>query len=289
MKVKRIKKVAIFILICFMIVFGLIYFDNNTLQISDYNISSTKLDKAFDGFKILQLSDLHSKQFGNDNRKLIRRINDEKPDIIVMTGDMINTSDDNFNVFLELSKNLVQKYELYYIVGNHEQIINSHRLIQNLKNIGVKVLDSERIKIERGNSFINLYGMWFSVKYYKNANNLEEQNINYDLATMQKAIGVSDPSEYNILLTHNPLYYSTYSQWGADLTLSGHVHGGIIRLPFYKGLLSPERTWFPEYDAGQFNSGKSIMIVNRGLGNEVIIPRVLNRPEITVMTLKVTN
>jgi len=285
MKIGLQKKITVFLTVM-IIISASLYFGNNTLQISQYTVSSVKLPADFDDFRILQLSDLHSKQFGSDSRRLIKRIDEEKPDIIVMTGDMINTSDDNSDVFIDLAKNLVRKYEVYYIVGNHEKIINSYRLLHDLENSGVTVLDNEKVRLERGKSFINLYGLLFSIKYYKNVNNPDEKNIFYDLAAMEEATGVSDPGEFNILLTHNPVYFSTYSQWGADLTLSGHIHGGIIRIPFMGGLLSPDRTLFPKYDAGQFNSGQSVMIVNRGLGNELIIPRIFNRPEITVITLK---
>ena len=283
---KRIIKLIICLFIISIFIFGFLYFENDTLQISNYVVSSTKLPSDFNNFKILQLSDLHSKEFGYENQKLIKKIDNEKPDIIVMTGDMLNTSDDKYDVFLNLSKKLAQKYKVYYVVGNHEEIVNPFRIMEELKNIGVTVLDNEKVKIKRGKSFIYLYGMWFRVIYYKNENNSEEKNIFYDLDTMQKAVGVSDPNAYNILLTHNPIYFATYSKWGADLTLSGHMHGGIIRIPFKGGVLSPERTLFPKYDAGRFNLGGKIMIVNRGLGNETIIPRIFNRPEITIITLE---
>ncbi|GAB6172501.1 metallophosphoesterase [Paradesulfitobacterium aromaticivorans] len=285
MKTSRIKRPTIILLATILGLFGFIYFSNNTLQISKYTVDSMKLPTDINYYKILQLSDLHSKQFGQGNRRLLQKIDDEKPDIIVMTGDMINTSDDNFDTFLKLAQNLAQKYKVYFIVGNHEQIINNYRLSESLKNYGVTVLDNERVKLERGKSFINLYGMSFSLKYYKDKNNPYTKDIEYDLETMQKALGRSHASEYNVLLTHNPMYFPTYAQWGADLTLSGHVHGRVINIPFKGGLLSPERVIFPEYYAGSYLIENKEMIVNWGLGNGNVGIRVFNRPEISVITL----
>lgn len=273
----------------FLIILGLILFSNNTIGITRYVIKSAKIPTEFNNCKIIQLSDLHSKEFGNDNWRLIQKIDNEKPDIIVMTGDMINTSDDNYHAFMKLSQNLAQRYKVYFIVGNHEQILSDPHIVISLKNYGVTVLDNEKVRIEKGNSFINLYGMWFKLKYYKNKNAPDSKDIYYDLDTMQKALDASNPTEFNVLLTHNPMYFPTYAQWGADLTLSGHVHGGIINIPFKGGLLSPEREFFPEYYGGSYQIQNKGMIVNRGLGNGNVGIRVKNQPEICLISLSNQN
>ena len=288
MKLVRKKKTIVFLVIV-LIIIGALYYGNNTVEISRYQIYSTRLPAEFDNFKILQLSDLHSKQFGNENWRLLRIINKEKPDIIAMTGDMVSTSDDNYETFYELSRNLAKRYKVYYIVGNHEQILMDDRIIHFLESNGVTVLDNEKVKIEGKNSSINLYGLWFNLKYYKDMNDPYTKDLYYDLNAMQKTLGIPNTKEYNILLTHNPMYFPTYAQWGADLTLSGHVHGGVIIIPFKGGLLSPERDFFPEYYGGLYSIEERKMIVNRGLGNGKFGIRIFNRPEVSVITLSNEN
>lgn len=288
MKLVRKKKTIVFLVIV-LIIIGALYYGNNTVEISRYQIYSTRLPAEFNNYKILQLSDLHNKQFGNENRRLLRIINKEKPDLIAMTGDMVSTSDDNYETFYELSRNLAKRYKVYYIVGNHEQILMDDRIIHFLESNGVTVLDNEKVKIEGKNSSINLYGLWFNLKYYKDMNDPYTKDLYYDLNAMQKTLGIPNTKEYNILLTHNPMYFPTYAQWGADLTLSGHVHGGVIIIPFKGGLLSPERDFFPEYYGGLYSIEERKMIVNRGLGNGKFGIRIFNRPEVSVITLSNEN
>ncbi|HHY25414.1 MAG TPA: metallophosphoesterase [Desulfitobacterium dehalogenans] len=285
MKFNRKKKIKPFLIVVLIMIIGALYFGNNTVGVSRYQISTTRLPAEFNNFKILQLSDLHSKQFGRESWRLIRIIDKEEPDIIVMTGDMVNTSDENYDVFYQLSADLAKRYKLYYIAGNHEQILMDYRIIQFLNSNGITVLDNEGVKIEKGNDHINLYGLWFNLKYYKDRNDPYTKDLYYDLDTMQETLGSSNSNEYNILLTHNPMYFTTYAKWGADLTLSGHVHGGIVMIPFKGGLLSPERDFFPEYYGGIYSIEDRSMIVNRGLGNGNFGIRVFNKPEISVITL----
>ncbi|MEG1254800.1 metallophosphoesterase [Clostridium sp.] len=265
-----------------------IYCDNNMLTISRYNIVSTKIPSSFKGFKILQLSDLHSKSFGKGNDRLIKIIETENPDIIVMTGDMINSRDNNFDIFLNLANNLANSYKVYFILGNNEQKLDMDKndfLMKKLKEFGINILNNRKVKLTKGTDIINLYGMWFSLSYYRDVNSEYSKDTYFKEENMKNILGVSKEKEYNILLTHNPLYFDTYEKWGADLVISGHIHGGLIRLPFVGGLLSPERKFFPKYSAGEYSIGSSKLILNRGLGSKVIIPRVFNRPEISVITL----
>ena len=283
MKFYRKKKTIVF-LVFVILILGRLYYDNNTVGITRYEISSFKLPEEFHGYKILQLSDLHSKKFGKDNQRLLQLIDKEKPDIIVMTGDMVSSTDDSYDVFYTLVEKLTAKYPVYYIVGNHEQILHDYRINEFLENNGVTILDNEKLTLEKGQGKVNLYGLWFNLKYYKDNSNPYTKDIYYDLTTMAETLESPDSEEYNILLTHNPLYFPTYAQWGADLTLTGHVHGGLIIIPFKGGLLSPERDFFPEYYGGIYSLEESKMIVNRGLGNSFAF-RFLNRPEISVVTL----
>ncbi len=243
----RIKNTLIVMFLLVIIATVRIYFDNNSLEVSQYIVKSNKIPTAFKGFKIILLSDLHSKSFGNSNDELIKKITSENPDIVVMTGDMVNSIDTDFEVFINFAKRISNTYNTYYVVGNHEQRLSDDKrkaLIDNLNEIGVIVLDNERVTITRGTDSINLYGLWFNPRYYKGLNNEYTKDVFFGAEQIRTILGNLDNDSYNILLTHNPLYADAYSDWGADLTLSGHIHGGMIRIPFLGGLLSPERRFF---------------------------------------------
>jgi predicted MPP superfamily phosphohydrolase len=277
-------------------IFMFFSFQTKYLQITEYNVSSAKIPEEFSGFRILQLSDLHSKQFGENNEFLIKRIKELNPDIIVATGDMINSTNDDGKVFYDLAKNLVKYFKIYYIKGNHEQIaefkaweVDSHwfdAYMGKLEELGVVVLNNHKAEITHKNATINLYGLDISLRLYRG-----EYTATYDgeksieVSNIEKALGACEGGKYNILLTHNPAYFSVYSAWGADLVLTGHVHGGAVRIPFIGGLLSPERSFFPKYNAGKYGLNRSKMIVSRGLGESTIKLRVFNPPEIIMITL----
>lgn len=265
-----------------------LYYGNNHIEISTYNISSSRIPKAFNGYKILQLSDLHSKSFGMDNRKLIEIIDKEKPDIIVMTGDMVNSYDNEFHSFLDLAEKL-KSYKVYFVEGNNETKLPKEKnieLMKAMREVGIKILRNSKITIVREESVINIYGLWCDLCYYKEIKSDYRKDTYFQRNNIEKALGYCDRKKFNILLAHNPLYFDTYAKWGADLTLSGHVHGGVIRIPGVGGLLSPERRFFPKYSEGQYDIDESKLIVNRGLGSKPLLPRVLNRPEISVVVLQ---
>ena len=257
------------------------------IDVSKYNITSEKIPDAFNGYKILQLSDLHNTSFGENNSKLLKKIEEINPDVIVMTGDMVNSKTTNFNKFYSFSKTLAKKYNTYYIMGNHELRLsgkNQLDIIQKLTSFGVKVLNNKQINLSKGNESISLYGIHQPLFCYKNALKTTEE-IEFTLEHMQHLFPIIDNNTFNILLSHSPFDFKVFSEWGADLVLSGHVHGGLVRLPFVGGILSPERTFFPKYDAGEFSESSSKMVVSRGLGNGTINLRIFNNPEICVITL----
>ncbi len=286
------KKISLSILVSIIIIVIFIaIISNTTLVAHQYSLDYKNLPDSFDGFKIVLLSDLHSKQFGKGNKNLIETIDRQSPDIIVMTGDMINSTDKDYSAFISLAEKIAKKYSVYYVVGNHEQSISEYDLellYDELKNSGVIVLDNEKASVEKNNESINIYGMWFNLRYYSNQSNEYVKNNaeKYSLTTdkIRAILGDCNKDKLNILLTHNPIYFDYYCEWGADLTLSGHMHGGLIRLPFVDGIYSPERVFFPKYDAGLFSSGDRKMIVSRGLGNSMGF-RFLNCPELVVITL----
>jgi predicted MPP superfamily phosphohydrolase len=261
----------------------LIFLQNTLIEVSKYKIKSDKIPKEFNKFKIVHLSDFHSYGFFEDKFKLIEKINEEHPNIIVMTGDMVNKYDENFEKFLKLAEVLSKKYEIYYIIGNHEMRLKKDDLnyiIQKLKKFGIKVLNDEKITIIREKEFINIYGINIPLSYYKIVNKPTkvEEVIN-------SVLNKCNEKEYNILLAHNPLYFEEYSKQNVDLILSGHVHGGMIRLPFIGAVLSPERKFFPKYSSGVYEINNKKLLVSRGIGHSRPGIRLFNKREIVSITL----
>lgn len=281
---KRKKMIYIICLIVVVLFFVRLYIDHNLLRKTFYEIVSAKIPKEFDGYKILQLSDLHSKDFNGD---LLIKINEEKPDIIVMTGDMVSSNHVDYSVFFDLAQQLVKKYEVYYIKGNHEGRLESkkYEIIDSvLKSYGIKVLDNEKVILEKEHGHINLYGMWCNQRYYSRAD--EDKEYVVKEKTVTKLLGNSNKEEYNILLMHTPTYFPAYEKWGADLTLSGHVHAGLVRIPCFGGVFSPDRKLFPKYCYGKYEINDSKLIISAGLSRGETGFRLFNRPEIVIITLR---
>lgn len=254
------KKILITLLSVILILFFVrLYIDHNVIEISFLEITSNEISSSFDGYKILHISDLHSKEFGD---KLVNKIDEVSPDVIFMTGDMIKASKTDYTAFFNLVNKISPKYETYYIVGNHEQdlsIENMNKIIKHLEEKDVKILDNESVELISGNDTLNLYGLNYDNKYYIGDGELSKEKID-------NFIGEVDKTKYNILLAHNPRHFEAYADWGADLTLSGHVHGGMVRLPFIGAVFSPDRFLFPEYSKGLYEIEDSKLIVSRGLG-----------------------
>ena len=159
---------------------------------------------------------------------------------------------------------------------------------KQLKSKNIISLENEKVKIQIGNDFINIYGLVVPYKYYPYLfnKNYKNKKLDFNKNDIEKQLGKINNKEYNVLLAHTPFFFEGYSNWGADLVLAGHVHGGIIRLPIKGGLLSPNREFFPKYDLGEYNIDKSTMILTKGLGGSRMIPRVNCKPEIVEITLK---
>ncbi|MBR5451400.1 MAG: metallophosphoesterase [Clostridia bacterium] len=249
-------------------------------------MESGKIPTEFSGYKMLLVTDFHSAEFGIDNSRLVRKIKEVNPDVVLLGGDMVNSQEDDGAVFLSLCDRIASDFETYYIFGNHELIQGEdfcHSLESKLQNVGVNCLNNKSTTLKKGNSEISLYGLWFNLRYYQSAD--AEEKYDFEISSAETLLGKSSDG-FNILLTHSPTYFDTYSEWGADLTLAGHMHGGMIRLPFSGGVFSPEKDFFPEYDAGLFENGENKMIVSRGLGNGHAGFRVFNPPEIVIIELK---
>lgn len=261
--------------------------ENHLLRVTRRRIESEKLPEPFDGYRILLLSDLHGRRFGRGNIRLLRRIEREKPDLIAVAGDMIDRSVPDCGAFLRLAEALGKKYPVYYVVGNHELYLEPEeleRFLARLRSLGIHVMNNEAAVLERGGARIILYGLWYPLEYYRETRGVSGHQL-FGPEQMRSALGTRSGEDYSILLTHNPLCFDTYAAWGADLTLCGHVHGGMVRLPFLGGLLSPEYRFFPKYCAGLYEKGSKKLLVGRGLGSGLFSLRIGNPPELVTVTL----
>ena len=276
---------------------GYVYYKykSEDIEIVNYKVQNRKIPKVFDEFKIVQISDLHNRSFGTDNDILLEKIDKLKPNIVCITGDLIDSTNKDFSIALKLIDELSRKYQVYNIIGNHEQkvMINKYKELykdyfKQLKSKNIISLENEKVKIQIGNDFINIYGLVVPYKYYPYLfnKNYKNKKLDFNKNDIEKQLGKINNKEYNVLLAHTPFFFEGYSNWGADLVLAGHVHGGIIRLPIKGGLLSPNREFFPKYDLGEYNIDKSTMILTKGLGGSRMIPRVNCKPEIVEITLK---
>lgn len=255
-----------------------------------YDIQSVNLPDAFNGFRIAVLADLHNKSFGKNNVRLIKQIKEINPDIILIAGDLlVRKQPEEFNVALKFLKELSKICPIYYGLGNHEQSIMSDDndepngfmgYSDKLKKMGIILLDNESVYIKRRNQKICLTGVSIEKMFFQKYK-LPPMTEDY----MQKLVGFSNKECYNILIAHNPTYFIRYIDWGADLIVSGHIHGGVIRLPLLGGMLSPQYRFFPSYDGGRYERNLKTMLVSRGLGGHTIKFRINNRPEIMLVTL----
>ncbi len=246
------------------------------LEVSCYDVASEKLSASFDGFRIVQLSDLHGAQFGDDGMELVDKVRELRPDIIALTGDFV-TDEGDLEAVERLAPRLSELCPVYFVSGNHEFGSGLAQKVRNiLESSGVKYLSNEYLTISRGEDFILLGGV-------------EDPNAYADMLTPEELaakMNEAAPAAFKILLGHRNYWMTEYPELPVDLILSGHAHGGVVRIPGIGGLIGTDRHLFPDFVEGEFNNGNYTMIVSRGLGNSVPIPRIFNRPEIVCVTLK---
>ncbi len=278
---KHIKKIILIIIIAVIITLIISnYISCNTIETSSYIVKSDKIPNEFNNFKILQLSDMHNKYYGENQNELIEKIDEVNPNIIVITGDMVSSKDTDYTNFFEVIENISNKYDIYYILGNHEEDLsneNINKIITKLEENNVNILNNEMQSITIGDACINIYGL---SKQFKTKNGII-QNIE----VMDNLLNNIDTKSFNILLVHNPLYFEEYEKYNVDLVLSGHVHGGIIRLPILGGMLSPNVSFFPKYNKGEYVINNSKLIVSAGIGIGRMPIRLFNNLDIPVITL----
>lgn len=276
--------IFIIALLCVVFIISLYAFIEHQLIVTRRDdIFLENLPHNFDGLKILQISDLHHRKFGKDQCRIVRRAKALNPDIIVITGDLISRDMRDFSSAASFCSQIASIAPVLFSMGNHELDLPlkvQDTYISALKNAGVHVLLNSSYHLEKDIQVIDFAGLSLDVSVYHSPDFSYTNLDPYSSEKIENSIGVRQ--RCTVLLAHNPLIFDAYADWNADLILSGHVHGGVIRLPFIGGILSPERRLFPSYTRGFYYNKKSILYVSAGLGKL----RFLNPPEINLLTLR---
>lgn len=260
--------------------------DCNCFTVREYRYKAEKLKKDV---VLVLLSDLHGKAFGKNNERLINKIDEIHPDMILIAGDMYTSvKGGDTKTAQQLVAGLSDRYPVYYGNGNHEQKTRIHPEIygkmyeayrQSLKKAGVRYLVNEKSSLPDYN--MDIYGSEIARDYYGKL-----RKVSMETAYLEEILGKPDRERFSVLIAHNPDYFQNYAQWGADLVVSGHVHGGLMRLPVLGGVLSPALKLFPKYDGGEFTEGSATMVLSRGLGTHTLPIRIFNPGELVVIHLE---
>lgn len=251
---------------------------NSSPAATQVAVASGALPEAFEGFKIAHVSDLHSAVFGRKNEKLLSLIRAAKPDIIAITGDLIDSRHTDIDSALAFVEAAAEIAPVYYVTGNHESRLDFDEIEPRLIAAGARVLRNEAEDIGRGGERIRLAGI-DDPSFIRTGGTAEER-----AAAELEQLG-DGGGTFTVLLAHRPELVEVYAEYGAGLVLSGHAHGGQVRLPLLGGLYAPGQGLLPEYDSGLYSLGETQMVVSRGLGNSVAPLRVNNRPELVIVTL----
>ena len=250
---------------------------NNGIVVTQIDYTSKKVPKEFDGFKILHISDLHNKYFGAGQKEIAELIDDAKPDIIAITGDIIDKRRGGAAAALQLASRAVRTAPVYYVPGNHEKSAGVYeQLTARLRSCGVSVSANTFADMLRNGAKITLIGIKDD-EFFK---------TDKDYVRKLKMLQKNSPDGFHLLLSHRPEKIDLYAQVGFDLVLTGHAHGGQFRLPLIGGLYAPHQGIFPKYTSGLYKKDSTSMVVSRGLGNSGFPLRLFNRPELVVITLR---
>ncbi len=278
---KRRNIILIIVAVIFLICTVWTIWGNTALELNTYIIESERLPKSFDNYRIAQVSDLHNNELGKDNENLIVMLKDSAPDIIVMTGDIVDSRKPNIDIALQFAQEAVKIAPCYYVTGNHESRISEYKKLKNgLENIGIEVLEDESIHLERAGEYVTLLGV-------DDPNFVSDYYLGDDESVMKDKFKQLDKEDrYTILLSHRPELFDVYVENDIDLVFSGHAHGGQFRLPFVDGLYAPDQGLLPKYDSGIYTDKNTNMLVSRGIGNSLFPFRFNNRPEVILVELK---
>lgn len=282
------------------------YVANQRVFVTYYEIEDDEIPVVFDGYRIVQVTDVHSIRNEEQADLLYATIVGENPDAIVLTGDLVDSkyyTQEQNNVEEGLSDKmpgqdtvdfiarLTEHYQVYFVYGNHEMVllddVENNSFKRAMEDIGVIFLNNTGVKISKDDESIYLMGIQDPATLYKDENyeeyNTHSERIN---AMMANIMALRDEELYTVVLSHRPEYFEEYVKYDADLYLTGHAHGGQVRLPLIGGIYAPGQGFFPEYTNGLLVEGDTSMIIGRGIGNSVEIPRIFNPPEINTIILK---
>ena len=270
------KKKMILLCLFLLMILLFIWYQNNHLVITTYDYKSNKISSDANKFSIVQISDLHNACFGRNNKKLIDGIEGLAPDIVAITGDIVDSNHTNISTEINFVDEVAKKYPVYYVTGNHEYWLNEterKELFTGIEDAGAVILDNESISLNTDMGVMTLIGL--------DDNNLHD-------GTLRSMIEECKENELTVVLAHEPQYIDQYGNAGADLVLTGHAHGGQMILPFIGPLIAPDQGFLPKYTAGQFEKNNTTMYISRGLGNSVIPVRLFNYPEIVCVEIQGT-
>ena len=274
------------IAVILVIMLWIMLYDSNRFVVRHYPLRDQRIKKSV---KAVVLADLHNKRYGKENERLLQAIDEIGPDMILIAGDILTAKPKaSLETAVDLLTKLAGKYPIYYGNGNHEHRLKlypenygdmAERYEEALQKIGIRRLVNEHTVLEE--SGICIYGSEIDKLYYKRFG-IQPMDPEY----LKSLLGQPSAEKYTILIAHNPDYFPKYADWGADLVLSGHVHGGMVRVPFWgKGVVSPNVRLFPKYDGGEFTLGKTRMLLSRGLGMHTIPIRLFNPGEVLEVDL----
>lgn len=280
MKYKKKRMIHIVVVIIAIISIFCLW-QNNAITTTEINYCNNKIPDGFNGYRIVHISDLHNKKFGKNQERLLREIRAVSPDIIVVTGDLIDRRKYDLDTAMVFINGVVKIAPVYYVSGNHEAWSGDYKNISNnLLSCGVQILDDNKVELIKGGGKIEILGvsdpdfLTSDYMYGTNSSKLKEH--------LKR---LSDDSVFQILLSHRPELFDLYADKNIDLIFSGHAHGGQFRIPCVGGLVAPDQGLFPEYTSGAYTQNQSTLIVSRGLGNSIVPIRIFNRPEIVLVIL----
>ena len=251
-----------------------LYVGNTSISTTEISVESERLPTAFDDMRIVQISDLHDATFGEKQTKLVEKVKKAEPDLIFITGDIIDSNRYDLDNSLNLVEQIVSLAPVYYVTGNHEIATNDVKQIkESLSNLGVNVLSNDERFIEKDGEQLRVIGI--------------EDPLNG--IPVEDALSYFEGSDvFTLVLSHRPETFQDYVDSGVDVVFTGHAHGGQFRIPGLGGLVAPGQGLFPKYTAGKYTENDTTMIVSRGLGNSIVPVRVFNTPELIILTLNRT-
>jgi uncharacterized protein len=276
------RRTFVLILVVIIGVSAYFFWGNSYIMIAEFDYTNSKIPSEFDGFTIAQVSDLHNKRFGANQKHLLNKLKSAEPDIIVITGDIIDRRKYDLDVALDFVKGAVKIAPVYYVTGNHEAWLPEFGIVKaELIKSGAIFMDDTEVILAKGDSRIKLLGVSdpdFLTSSYIDGN---------DVSKMSRQLSIWSGDEiFKILLTHRPELFNLYAENNMDLIFAGHAHGGQIRIPFVGGVVAPDQGWFPKFTSGSYVQNESTMYVSRGLGNSLFPIRINDNPEIVVVSVK---